>query len=37
VHHIGSSTIGRDAHQLTLAAKPWIEQNRPNYAKEWFK
>jgi len=37
VHHIGSSTIGRDAHQLTLAAKPWIEQNRPSYAKEWFQ
>ena len=37
VHHIGSSTIGRDAHQLTLAAKPWIEQNRPSYAKEWFE
>jgi GT2 family glycosyltransferase len=37
VHHIGSSTIGRDAQQLTLAAKPWIEQNRPSYAKEWFK
>lgn len=37
VHHIGSSTIGRDAHQLTLAAKPWIEQHRPSYAKEWFK
>jgi len=37
VHHIGSSTIGRDAHQLTLAAKPWIEQHRPTYAKEWFQ
>ena len=37
VHHIGSRTIGRDAHQLTLAAKPWIEQHRPAYAKEWFK
>jgi GT2 family glycosyltransferase len=37
VHHIGSSTIGRDAQQLTLAAKPWIEQHRPSYAKEWFK
>ena len=36
VHHIGSSTIGRDAYALTLAAKPWIEQHRPNYAKEWF-
>ena len=37
VHHIGSSTIGRDAQQLTLAAKPWIEQNRPSYAKKWFE
>jgi GT2 family glycosyltransferase len=36
VHHIGSSTIGRNAYELTLAAKPWIEQHRPNYAKEWF-
>ena len=36
VHHIGSSTIGRNAYELTLAAKPWIDKNRPNYAKEWF-
>jgi len=37
VHHIGSSTIGRDAYALTLAAKPWIELNRPEYAKVWFQ
>ena len=36
VHHIGSSTIGRNAYELTLAAKPWIDKNRPTYAKEWF-
>jgi len=36
VHHIGSQTIGLDGEKLTAQAKPWIIENRPRYAADWF-
>jgi hypothetical protein len=36
VHHIGSHTIGFDAKKLHDQALPWLQANRPEYAKEWF-
>jgi hypothetical protein len=36
VHHIGSQTIGFDAKKLHDQALPWLQANRPEYAKEWF-
>ena len=37
VHHAGSLTIGRDAAQLTADAMPWLQANRPQYVREWFR
>jgi hypothetical protein len=36
VHHIGSHTIGFDAKKLHDQALPWLQANRPEYAKAWF-
>lgn len=36
VHHVGSDTIGNDNHLNHMAAKPWIEANRPELLKHWF-
>jgi hypothetical protein len=36
VHHVGSQSTGMDGEALTLAAVPWIRENRPEYALEWF-
>lgn len=36
VHHIGSHTIGYDAKKLHDQALPWVQANRPEYAKAWF-
>ena len=36
VHHIGSHTIGFDAKKLHDQALPWVQANRPEYAKAWF-
>jgi hypothetical protein len=36
VHHVGSQTIGLNAEKLTLEALPWIQENRPQYVKEFF-
>lgn len=35
VHHAGSTTIGHDTQALHDAAKPWILENRPDYAPYW--
>ncbi len=37
VHHIGSNTIGFDGKQLHQDAMPWLLENRPEYAKAWFR
>lgn len=37
IHHVGSSTIGQDNNKNHLAAKPWIEENRPELYNIWFK
>jgi len=37
VHHVGSTSIGRDVMQLVQEAEPWIKENRPKYHKAWFK
>jgi hypothetical protein len=37
VHHVGSTSIGRDVMQLVQEAEPWIKENRPQYHKAWFK
>lgn len=37
VHHAGSQTFGNDFKKCIEEAKPWIEQNRPELAKVWFK
>jgi hypothetical protein len=37
VHHVGSQTCGKNAMQCVNDAKPWIEENRPELAKLWFK
>jgi len=36
VHHAGSQTIGRDGHQLTNDALPWLKKNRPQYLDLFF-
>lgn len=36
VHHVGSVTCGKDANKCINEARPWIEKNRPELAKEWF-
>jgi hypothetical protein len=36
VHHVGSDTTGMDGEKLTLASVPWIRENRPQYANQWF-
>ena len=36
VHHAGSQTVGTDVKQLVGDAAPWIVENRPQYAKQWF-
>ena len=36
VHHVGSDTTGMDGQTLTLASVPWIRENRPKYANDWF-
>ena len=37
VHHVGSQTCGKDANKCIVDARPWIEENRPELAKLWFK
>jgi hypothetical protein len=37
VHHVGSQTCGMDYKKCTEDARPWIEANRPELAKVWFK
>lgn len=37
VHHVGSQTCGKDAVKCINDARPWIEANRPDLAKIWFK
>lgn len=36
VHHAGSTTIGNDNEKNLNDAKPWVTENRPEYAKHWF-
>jgi hypothetical protein len=36
VHHVGSQTCGMDYEKCVEDAKPWILENRPEFAK-WFK
>lgn len=36
VHHAGSQTIGLDYEKLLEEPKQWIENNRPEYFKEWY-
>lgn len=36
VHHAGSQTIGRDGHDLTNKAMPWLIQNRLQYLGLFF-
>ena len=36
VHHVGSQTIGFDFQKSMDAPRQWIEQNRPQYFKEWY-
>lgn len=37
VHHVGSQTCGMDGMKCIRDAQPWIEENRPELAKLWFK
>lgn len=37
VHHVGSETCGKDGLKCIRDAQPWIEENRPELAKLWFK
>jgi hypothetical protein len=37
VHHVGSVTCGKDGLKCIRDAQPWIEENRPELAKLWFK
>jgi hypothetical protein len=37
VHHVGSQTCGMDYQKCVEEARPWIEKNRPELAKIWFK
>ena len=36
VHHAGSQSIGKDVMKQLEEAKPWIQENRPEYFKEWY-
>jgi hypothetical protein len=36
VHHVGSATVGRDGKKCIEDAKPWIVENRPELAEQWF-
>lgn len=36
VHHVGSTTTGRDEKKLTEDSLPWLKENRPEYVKMWF-
>lgn len=36
VHHVGSQTVGSDVEKLNAQARPWIEQNRPQYVEKFF-
>ena len=36
VHHAGSQSIGRNVEKHLEEAKPWIQENRPEYFKEWY-
>lgn len=36
VHHVGSVTCGKNANKCINEARPWIEQNRPELARQWF-
>ena len=37
VHHAGSQSIGRNVEKHLEEAKPWIQENRPEYFKEWYE
>ena len=37
VHHVGSTSIGRDERKLFEAALPWLIENRPAYVEKWFQ
>ena len=37
VHHVGSQTCGQDFKKCIADAQPWIQKNRPELAKTWFK
>jgi hypothetical protein len=36
VHHVGSNTIGQDNTANAAAAKPWLQQHRPQLHDIWF-
>ena len=36
VHHAGSTSIGLDNEKNLNDAKPWVMENRPEYAQQWF-
>lgn len=37
VHHVGSQTIGMNHNNNHLEAKAWIDENMPEFSKEFFK
>jgi hypothetical protein len=37
VHHVGSQTIGTNNQKNHLDAKAWIDNNMPDFSKEFFK
>ena len=37
VHHVGSSTIGKDNKKNFDDAIGWVSENRPDYWKRWIK
>jgi len=37
VHHAGSQSIGTNVMKHIEDAKPWIQENRPEYYKEWYE
>ena len=37
VHHVGSQTIGMNHQKNHLEAKQWIDDNMPEFSKEFFK
>jgi GT2 family glycosyltransferase len=36
VHHVGSTTIGRDEDKHFNEALPWLTKNRPHHLKRWI-